>query len=153
MGTPVIVSNLEGDKLLSVSEDFVAFLHDQLAENQARLRETLGEGASTALLDWCADRLVRTTEKGRYSSHPIDAVVRRVSGWGMQVKVKESRGETEIDVQCPYADRVHPQMSSSSPKCPLGEYFLGAVRLEDEKSQLASNHLTSQGVEFTIRKK
>jgi len=137
--------------MVSVSEDYLAFLHDELAENQARLRETLGAGAADAMFDWCADKLVRTTEKGKYSFHPIDSVIQRASGWGMHVKVKEMEGKTEIEVQCPYAERIHLKLSSSSPRCPLGEYILGAVRLEEPKSQLVANHLTPQGVKFTIQ--
>lgn len=139
--------------MVQISEDYLAFLHDELAENQARLREALGDSAADALFDWCADKLVRTTEKDKYSFHPIDAVVKRLSGWGMQVRVKEAQGTTEIEVQCPHAARVHPRLSSSSQRCPLGEYFLGAIRLEDEKSQLASNHLTPQGVRFAVQKR
>lgn len=144
---------VKGGKTVSVSEDYLAFLHDELAENQARLRETLGDSPANSVFDWCADGLVRTAEKGKHSLHPLDSVVQRFSGWGMQVKVREVQGATEIDVQCPYADRVHPRLMSSSPKCPLGEYVLGAVRLEDGKSQLVSNHLTPQGVKFAIQNK
>jgi hypothetical protein len=139
-------------KMVSVSEDYLAFLHDELAENQARLRETLGAGAADAMFDWCADKLITTAEKGKYSFHPIDSVVQRLSSWGMQVKVTDMEGKAEIEVQCPYADRIHPRLSSSTPKCPLGEYALGAIRLEEGKSQLVSNHLTTKGVMFTIDK-
>lgn len=142
----------QGERMVTVSEDYLAFLHDELAENQARLRETLGDSAANAMFDWCADKLVRTTERGRHS-HTIDSVVQRLSGWGMQVKMKEVQGTAELEVQCPYAPRIHPRLSSSSPKCPLGEYLLGTVRLEDEKSQLVSNHLTSVGVKFTIQRR
>lgn len=137
--------------MVLVNEEYLAFMHDELAENHARLKETLGESGAAAVFDWCADRLVRTSEKGKYSFHPIDAVVRRVSGWGMQLRVKEVAGKVEVEVQCPYAEGVHPRLSSSSPKCPLGEYVLGAVRLEDEKSQLVSNRLTPRGSKFTIQ--
>lgn len=140
----------EGEEMVSVSEDYLAFLHDELSENQARLRETLADSAANAMFDWCADKLVRTTDKGRHSFHPIDAVVQRLSGWGMQVRVNRVQGTTRVEVQCPYAERIHPRMSSSSPGCPLGEYVLGAVRLEEGKSQLVSNRLGSQGAKFTI---
>ncbi len=141
----------EGRKTVTVSEDYLAFLHDELAENQTRLRETLGDTAANAMFDWCADKLVRTTEKGKYAFHPIDAVVQRLSGWGMQVRVNQTRGTTQIEVQCPYAERIHRWLASSSPRCPLGEYFLGAIRLEDQKSQLVSNHLTPLGVKFVVQ--
>lgn len=137
--------------MISVSEEYLAFLHDELAENLARLRETLGDGPANDVLGWCADRLVRTTGKGKYSSHPIDSVILRLSDWGMKVKAKETQGATEVEVQCPYAERIHSRLASSSPKCPLGEYVLGAVRLEDEKSQLVSNNLTPRGVKFVIQ--
>lgn len=137
--------------MVTVSEDFLAFLHDELAENQARLRETLGASAADAMFDWCADKLIRTAEKGKYSFHPLDSVVQRLSRWGMQVKVKETQGTIEVEARCPYAERVHHRLSSSSPKCPIGEYVLGAIRLESGKSQLVSNHLTPQGVKFTVQ--
>ena len=141
----------DDEQTVSVSADYLAFLHDELAENQVRLRETLGVGAADAMFDWCADRLVRTAERGKYSFRPIDSVVQRLSGWGMQVKVGRTEEATQIEIRCPYAERIHSRLSSSSPRCPLGEYILGAIRLEDEKSQLVSNHMTPMGVRFGVR--
>jgi hypothetical protein len=152
-GQQVDSQETKNPRTVLVSEDYLAFLHEELSENQARLGEILGESQAEAIFNWCADKLVRTTKKETHSFHPIDAVVQRLSSWGMEVRLKEMEGKTEIEVQCPYAEHIHPQMSSATPKCPLGEYVLGAVRLEDEKSLLLSNHLTPHGVRFAIQKK
>ena len=122
-----------------------------LSENQARLREILGESQAAAVFSWCADRLVRTVKVGRYSSSPIEGVAQKLASWGMTVTWKEDENLTKLEVKCPHAGLVHPGLSSREPRCPLGEYILGAVRLEDPKSQLVHNDLTKEGVRFTLK--
>jgi hypothetical protein len=134
------------------NEDYLAFLHDALSENQVRLREILGESQAKAVFNWSADRLVNTLRASKYSSSPVDGVVRKLTCWGMTVSRKERGNLTELEVKCPYAERMHPRMASREPVCPLGEYILGAVRLEDSKSQLIHNSLTKEGVRFTLER-
>ena len=136
---------------VSVDEDYLAFLHDELSENQIRLREILGESQATAVLSWCADRLVRTVKSGRCVSNPIEGVVRKLTSWGMEISWKEEGDLTKLEVKCPYAKRTHSRLSSMGSNCPLGEYILGATRLEDPKSQLLHNSLTEEGVRLTLR--
>jgi hypothetical protein len=121
------------------------------SENQARIREILGESEAAAVFSWCADRLVRTVKVGRYVSSPIEAAVQRLASWGMTVTWKDDGNSTRFEVKCPYATRVHPGMASREPKCPLGEYILGALRFEDSKTQLVHNGLTEDGVKFTLK--
>jgi hypothetical protein len=137
--------------MVSVSEDYLAFLHDALSENQARLREILGESQAKAVFSWCADRLVRTVKVGRYESTPLEGVIQKLSSWGMEVTWREDGTLTKLEVRCPYAGRVHSEMSSRESRCPLGEYVLGALRLEDSKCQLLHNSLTDVGVSFTLK--
>jgi hypothetical protein len=138
-------------KTITISEDYLAFLHDVLSENQIRLKEILGESEAGAVFSWCADRLVRTVRPSRYASSPIEGVVRRLTSWGMVVTWKEEGNLTKIEVKCPYAEQVHPRLSSKGSSCPLGEYLLGAVRLEDSKAQLLHNTLTEEGVKFALK--
>ena len=139
-------------KKVSVSEDYLAFLHDELSENQARLRELLGESQSRAIFSFAADRLVNTVEAGKYDFSPIEGVARKLKEWGMSVSQKDKGAVTEVEIECPFAESVHPRMASKEPRCPLGEYVLGAVRLEDSKSQLLHNGLTEKGVKFVIKR-
>ena len=138
-------------KSVLVGEDYLLFLHDAFSENQARLREIFGESQARAVFSWCADRLVRTVKVGKYTSNPIEGVVRRLSSWGLAVTWKEGGNLTELKVKCPYAKLVHPRMPSRERSCPVGEYILGAVRLEDSRSQLIHNGLTEDGVRFTLK--
>jgi len=138
------------EETVSVSIEYLAFLLDELSENQARIRELLGENQARAIFGSCADRLVTTVETGRYAFSPIEGIVQKLKGWGMTV-IQRKKGEAvELEIECPYAEHVHPRLSSREPRCPLGVYTLGAVRLEDSKSQLIHNCLTKEGVKLTI---
>ena len=135
---------------ISVSDDYLAFLHDEISDNQARLREILGESQARAVFSWCADRLVRTAKAGRYVTSPIEGVVQKLTIWGMAVSWREEGDLTKVETKCPYSRRTHARLSSRESVCPVGEYLLGAVRLEDPKSQLVHNSLTEDGVRFTL---
>jgi hypothetical protein len=139
-------------KMVSISDDYLAFLHDELAENQIRLREILGDSQAQAVFCFSADRLISTVEAGRYSFDPLEGILQKLAGWGMTVSRKDRGNITELEVKCPHAGSVHPRLSSKEPKCPLGEYILGAVRLENPKSILLQNDLTGDGVRFRIAK-
>ena len=149
--TMVVSQEAEGAGTVLVSEAYLAFLHDALSENQARIREILGESQAGAVFSWCADRLVQTVKVGRYASSPVEGVVRKLNAWGMAVRWKEGENVTSLEVKCPYAPRLHSRVSSREPKCPLGEYILGAIRLEDSKAQLVHNGLTENGVKFVLK--
>ena len=138
--------------MVSVSEDYLAFLHDELAENQARLREILGDSQASAILSWSADRLVTTVEAGRYSFSPIESVLQKLNGWGFTASQRDRGKFIEVEVKCPYAERIHPKLVSKEPRCPLGEYILGAARLDESKSQLVHNSLLKDGVKLTIQR-
>jgi hypothetical protein len=138
---------------VEVSEDYLVFLHDELAENQKMLKELLGESQSRAIFSLSADRLITTVGSGRYASDPLEGIVKKLTSWGMQVAVKTKGTTTEVEIKCPYAERVHPRLSSEEPTCPLEEYILGAVRLEDSKSQILHHKLTNDGVKLAIERK
>jgi hypothetical protein len=137
---------------MAVGEEYLAFLHDELSENQTRLRDLLGDSQSRAIFSFCADRLVSTVETGRYAFSPVEGIVQKLEGWGMSISQKEKGREVQFEIKCPYAEKVHPRLSSKEPGCPLGEYILGAIRLEEPKSQLVHNSLTKEGVKLTIEK-
>jgi hypothetical protein len=139
-------------KMVSIREDYLAFLHDELAENQIRLREILGDSQAQAMFCWSADRLVSTVKPGRYASDPMEGIMQKLAGWGMEVSRTDKGTISELEVKCPYAERIHPRLSSKEPKCPLGEYILGAVRLEESKSRILRNDLTKDGVKFKIQR-
>jgi hypothetical protein len=139
-------------KTVTVSEDYLVFLHDELSENIVRLREILGDSQAQAVFSWSADRLVATVGGGKNPINPLDGIIEKLRSWGMEAEVR-SKGDTiEVVMKCPYAEVVHPRLSSKEPKCPLGEYVLGAVRLEDEKSLMLRNDLTTGGVKLRIKR-
>lgn len=144
--------NQDKPKMVLVSEDYLAFLHDQMAENQARLRELLGESQAQAIFCISADRLISTVGVERYETDSLDGILHKLSEWGMEVKRKNRGDVIDLEVKCPYAERVHPRLKSSQSKCPLSEYVLGAVRLENAKSQMVGNDLKQDGVSLRIRR-
>lgn len=139
-------------RMVSISEDYLVFLHDQLAENQFKLKEALGDSPANALFCWSADKLVSTVEGNKYAFDPLEGVLQKIRGWGMQVTKRDDGEVSRLEVKCPYAETVHPRLSTEHPKCPLGEYILGAVRLAGPKSVMVSNDLTGAGVKFQIKK-
>ena len=134
---------------MAISEDYLVFLHDQLAVNQAKLKELLGPGAQ-AIDVLSADSLTRTVG-GTPKGHPVDGAVETIRGWGMDVSLERKGAFVEVALKCPYAEVVHPKMTAKEPVCPLNEYVLGAVRLEDAQAQLEHNTLTKDGAKFVIR--
>jgi hypothetical protein len=135
---------------VSIAEDYLVFLHEQLAENQAKLREILHDSGSEVVFNMSADGLVRTVEKD-FQFRPIDGIVSRMKEWGMTVTLKREAGSMELELRCPYAETVHPQLTSKKPVCPLGEYALGALRLVDREVRLEDNSLLSDGARFRFR--
>ena len=139
-------------KTVPVNVEYLAFLHDQLAENQQRLRELLGDSQARAIFCISADKLVSTIGAGRYKTDPMEGILAKLSEWGFYVSRKEKGDTSELEIKCPLAETVHPRLASHSPKCPLAEYVLGAIRLEDAKSQLLTNDLTNDGVKLKLQK-
>jgi len=152
MTQAAVPQETKGVTMVTVSEDYLAFLHDELSENQSRLRQILGESQSKAIFSWNSDGLIRTIPPGRDSSNSLDGIVQKLRGWGMKVTYRQKGRAVEFEIDCPYADQIHPLLASKEPRCPLGEYILGAVRLEDPKSQLLHNSLTAAGVKLTFEK-
>jgi hypothetical protein len=144
--------NQASPRTVPVNVEYLAFLHDQLAENQMRLRELLGESQARAIFCISADKLVSAIGSGRYKTDPMEGILARLSEWGFHVTRKEKGDVAELEIKCPLAETVHPRLTTSSPKCPLGEYVLGAIRLEDSKSQLLTNDLLSDGVKLKLQK-
>jgi hypothetical protein len=138
-----------GQKTVAISEDYLVFLHDQLAVNQAKLKELLDAGAQTIDV-LSADSLTKTIGRGP-GVHPIDGVVEKIRGWGMDVSIERKGVVVEVGLKCPYAEVVHPKMSAKEPVCPLNEYVLGAVRMEDRGALLEHNVLTKDGARFVIK--
>ena len=136
-------------KKVLIDEDYLVFLHDQLAENQATLKEILGESGANTLLNLSSNRVASTVDGG-LTFHPIDGMLNRLKGWGMQVEKNESQGSIELVVKCPYADQVHPRLKARNPKCPLGECILGALRLEFKGASLVTNELLKDGAKLVV---
>jgi hypothetical protein len=137
------------DKTVSISLAYVAFLHDQLAVNQAKLKEILGSGAEV-ISGYSSDKLVgalsRESPYGR-----ADRLAKTIKGWGMSLTQTRKGNVVQFEVGCPYAEYVHPRLSSEAPVCPLGEYALGEVRQVDGKAALETCALTEKGSRFAIR--
>jgi hypothetical protein len=136
-------------KDVTVPLDYFVFLHDQLAANEAELKEILGDPGKKVIFDRSSERLARGTERP-LSAHPIDGAIERIEGWGVKVTRNKDAGSVRVHVDCPYAEVVHPLRSKEHPVCPLGEYLLGALRLEDKNAQLVRNSLLADGAEFEI---
>jgi len=139
----------KGDKMVNISLAYVAFLHDQLAVNQEKLRDILGSGAqviSGYSSDGLASALIKDSPYGE-----ADRLTRMIKGWGMDLKQSRRGSTIQFEVRCPYAEYVHPRLSSENPICPLGEYALGEVRRTDRRASLESSALTEGGSRFAIK--
>ena len=136
-------------KTVEISEEYLTFLHDQLAVNQSKLKEFLNDSGAQVVTDASSDELAGliSKERGVISE---DALVDKIEGWGMQVKKNRRGSLVEFDVSCPYAEIVHPKLTAEKPVCPLGEYVLGVVRSGDSGAQLRHNHLKEDGARFSI---
>jgi hypothetical protein len=135
-----------------IDEEYLAFLHDQLAENQAKLKEILHNSGAETIYGASADRLVQTVVKD-FTFHPIDGVLEKFESWGLKVSKKNRGGSVEVQLECPYAETVHPRLSSKEPVCPLNEYVLGALRLEYDGATMKHNSLLKGGAKFVITTK
>jgi biotin operon repressor len=140
---------LEKRKKVAVDEDYLVFLHDLFAENQAMMSEILGSGADV-IRSYGADRLVKTLEKTQ-TFHPIDGVVQKLKSWGIGVDVETHGYTIGVEVKCPHAEKVHPRLSSAKPVCPLTEYVLGAIRLENREAQMEHSVLLQDGAKLVVR--
>jgi hypothetical protein len=127
--------------------DYFVFLHDQLAANEAELREIFNEGGKRVISSRSAARLVKGARR-QNSARPLDEAIMRIEEWGMKVTKQESGGSVHVQVHCPYAAAVHPLRSSEHPVCPLGEYFWGALQTENRAAILTDNALKADGAEF-----
>jgi hypothetical protein len=127
----------------------LAFLHDQLAVNQEKLRDILGSGAEV-ISKYSADSLVGTVDK-ESPQNRADTLAKTLRKWGMEVSHTQSSNGVQFVISCPYAEYVHPRLSARDPVCPLSEYVLGEVRLSDRGATLESNALTEKGSRFAIR--
>jgi hypothetical protein len=137
------------DRMVKVSLAYVAFLHDQLAVNQEKLKEILGSGAEV-ISGHSADELVGSLSKDSPYGR-VNRLVKTVRGWGMELKQTRKGDLVQFEVGCPYAEYVHPRLSSEKPICPLGEYVLGEVRQIDRKAAMENCALTERGSRFAIR--
>lgn len=137
-------------KLVEMPLDYVVFLHDQLAANSAALNKVFNESGAQVISQLGADRLVRSTQSP-FAMSPLDAAVDRVEGWGMKVTRSRTGGRLRLKVSCPYAKQVHALRSDEHPICPLGEYFLGAYRIEERKALIADNSIDDEGAVIQIK--
>jgi len=139
----------KGGKTVRISLAYVAFLHDQLAVNQEKLKEILGSGAGV-VSDYSSDKLVDVVSKKSSYGH-VDRLAKTIKGWGMDLKQTWKGDTVQFEVGCPYAGYVHPRLSSEHPICPLSEYVLGEVRRVDRKATLENCALTERGSRFAVR--
>jgi hypothetical protein len=138
-----------GNSEVSISLAYVAFLHDQLAVNQSKLREILGSGANV-ISGYSSDQLAKTLTR-ESPFRRADRITKMVKNWGMDISQTRKGNAIQFVVSCPYASYVHPRMTSDEPICPLGEYVLGEVRQTDRGAALENNALVENGSRFSIR--
>jgi hypothetical protein len=137
------------DETVSISLAYLAFLHDELAVNKAKLKEILGPGAEV-ISKSSADSLART-EDSKSTHARADKLANKLREWGMDVSQERKGDMVQFVVGCPYAAYVHPRITAEDPVCPLSEYVLGEVRQLDAGAALVSNALTGSGSRFLIR--
>ena len=135
---------------VKIDTGYLVFLHDQLAINQARMKEIFGPSGSEMILNSSSDKLMQAVGK-EFPFHPLDGLVSTMKEWGMKVMKEEKDGRVDVSIECPYAEAVHPKLSSDSPVCPLSEYTLGALRMENKAAALETNKLLPGGAHFRFR--
>ena len=145
-------ANETREENVSISLDYLVFLHDALRLNLSKNAEILGDTSSAALFNFATDHVrAKRKEKGN-APRDLDAVLTLMKSWGFRVVKKDTNEAVEVKVECPLAGKVHPRLSPSPSGCPLGELLLATVRDASPNALLSSNELTSTGAVVKIAK-
>jgi len=87
------------------------------------------------------------------SSKPIEAIRGLIENYGYQVNEDHENDHSRWIIKCPFAQRVHPNLSPTDAICPMSLLILGAVRLQQQNSIMTESSLEPDGSEFMIKYK
>jgi len=85
------------------------------------------------------------------SSNPIDEIRNIIEKYGYHIHEVHEDDHYSWSIKCPFAQRVHPKLSSTDAICPMSLLILGAVRLQQRNSTMLERSLDSDGSQFMIR--
>lgn len=87
------------------------------------------------------------------SANPIEVIQNIIEKYGYQIKETHVDDHSSWTIKCPFAQKVHPKLSSSDAICPISLLILGAVRLQQQNSIMSQHALDLEGSQFEIKYK
>ena len=87
------------------------------------------------------------------SSEPMEAIRRIIEKYGYRINEAHEDDHSSWSIKCPFAQRVHPNLSASDAICPISLLILGAVRLQKQNSFMMERSLDTDGSQFIIKHK
>lgn len=87
------------------------------------------------------------------SSKPIEAIREIIEEYGYHINEVHEDDHSSWSIKCPFAQKVHPNLSSTDAICPMSLLILGAVRLQQQNSIMMERSLDPDGSQFMIKYK
>ena len=87
------------------------------------------------------------------SSNPVEDIRKIIEKYGYQIKESSEDDHASWTIKCPFAQKVHPNLTLSEAICPISLLILGAVRLQQQNSVMQERSLDPDGSQFEIKYK
>jgi len=87
------------------------------------------------------------------SSNPVEEIRNIIEKYGYQIKESSEDDHASWTIKCPFAQKVHPNLTLSEAICPISLLILGAVRLQQQNSVMQERSLDPDGSQFEIKYK
>jgi hypothetical protein len=126
---------------------YVAALHDVVAAYHQRLSEVTSPRVASQFLANVADMSMKYVEGEGVA---MDAVKKRLTELGANLRMRTVNEGIECEIECPFASKVHPQIMSKIPVCPITVAVLGAVRTKQNGALPSKLELNEKGTHMTI---
>jgi len=84
------------------------------------------------------------------SSNPIEDMRKIIEKYGYQINESSEDDHSSWTIKCPFAQKVHPNLTLKDAICPISLLILGAVRLQQQNSVVRDRALDADGSQFEI---
>ena len=73
--------------------------------------------------------------------------------WGIKSETQSVEGKVSCQLECPYANEIHPLLRAEHPVCPMSFMALGVIRSGgDREFRILENSLKNNGANLSIGK-
>jgi hypothetical protein len=128
---------------------YIGFLHDIIAEYHERLAGATSPQVAREFLASIADKEIRHLGLDNDPT-PKNTIKNIVESMGMKYQTFRVGDQMVSKLECPYAEVVHPRISTTNPICPIALLTLAAERVTNKRIIMTNNHLTREGAEYTL---